>query len=362
MSRKTSIVPVAFAAAWLLAAAGGAAALTITRTYVGPGQVFPEFGGTAGGAPSNAVGGGNLIDVFNAAADWWELAIGDTHSVEVMFGWEPLGGSTLAVTTQYISPQPPLIGMTVFDNDTSSNYYLDALPRDNREYAAYAEHSADLGGGVVNTGREYTSPSGPAAGNVDLFSVVMHEIGHLLGLNGLWSGHSVRITSPLPYAGSRVPVTNDGHLNISTALMYPYISTDVRRVTSAVDILVGAEVAGFVDVDLSPAFPFVLYGDVSGDGFVGQGDLNIVLKEWGQHAPLSDPRADVTGDGFVGQGDLNAVLSYWGESAPPQGAGSVPAPEPGTLVLLLAGLLAIPTRRLLNTRGGRGLRYPCDGR
>jgi hypothetical protein len=53
----------------------------------------------------------------------------------------------------------------------------------------------------------------------------------------------------------------------------------------------------------------------SGDGFVGLGDLNALLSNWG---PCPDPPAECpwdlngTGDGFVGLGDLNALLSNWG--------------------------------------------------
>jgi hypothetical protein len=53
-------------------------------------------------------------------------------------------------------------------------------------------------------------------------------------------------------------------------------------------------------------------GDLNGDGFVGQADLDIVLGNWGQ-GPPSDGRADPSGDDFVGQADLDIVLSNWGQ-------------------------------------------------
>jgi hypothetical protein len=56
-----------------------------------------------------------------------------------------------------------------------------------------------------------------------------------------------------------------------------------------------------------------LPGDLNDDGFVGQGDLNIVLSQWGKGgAEITDPRADANHDNFVGQGDLNVVLAGWG--------------------------------------------------
>jgi hypothetical protein len=62
-------------------------------------------------------------------------------------------------------------------------------------------------------------------------------------------------------------------------------------------------------------------GDLNGDGFVGQADLDIVLGAWGTGGesgqPLSDPRADASGDGFVGQADLDIVLGTWGQGTRP---------------------------------------------
>jgi hypothetical protein len=63
-------------------------------------------------------------------------------------------------------------------------------------------------------------------------------------------------------------------------------------------------------------------GDLSGDGFVGQADLDIVLANWGCGGeggePLLDARADASGDGFVGQADLDIVLAHWGQGTLPQ--------------------------------------------
>ena len=82
-------------------------------------------------------------------------------------------------------------------------------------------------------------------------------------------------------------------------------------------------------------------GDLNGDGFVGQADLDIVLGAWGQTVPPADPRADPSGDDFVGQGDLDTVLGDWGKGTPPP----APVPEPATVVLLGLGALALARRR-----------------
>jgi len=78
--------------------------------------------------------------------------------------------------------------------------------------------------------------------------------------------------------------------------------------------------AAAVTATYSVVVPLLL-GDLNGDGFVGQDDLNIVLSQWGKgappHEPIADPRADANHDNFVGQGDLNIVLADWGKGSRP---------------------------------------------
>ncbi len=62
--------------------------------------------------------------------------------------------------------------------------------------------------------------------------------------------------------------------------------------------------------------PPVVVGDVTGDGFVGIEDLNLVLSNWNTDGS-ADTRSDPTGDGFVGIEDLNLVLGNWNVGTPP---------------------------------------------
>ncbi|MCX7422813.1 MAG: matrixin family metalloprotease [Planctomycetia bacterium] len=56
------------------------------------------------------------------------------------------------------------------DNANGHDWFVDGTPRDNREFARRG------------VGMELTAlPNGPAAGHMDLLTVVMHEMGHLLG-------------------------------------------------------------------------------------------------------------------------------------------------------------------------------------
>ncbi|MEZ6191610.1 MAG: hypothetical protein R3C45_10015 [Phycisphaerales bacterium] len=87
-----------------------------------------------------------------------------------------------------------------------------------------------------------------------------------------------------------------------------------------------------------------LVGDLNGDGFVGIGDLNIVLGNWNQNVtPGSLPDGDPSGDGFVGITDLNTVLGNWNAGTPPV----VSVPEPAAIALLTVGGLTMIRQRFV---------------
>ena len=119
--------------------------------------------------------------------------------------------------------------------------------------------------------------------------------------------------------------------------------------TNAVATLMFASPNGFafLATDENPFFPpptltvevGSLGGDLDGNGFVGQSDLDIALGNWGQTVPPADPQADPDGDNFVGQNDLDAVLGVWGQTTPPS------VPEPATVGMLALGGLALLRRK-----------------
>ncbi len=92
--------------------------------------------------------------------------------------------------------------------------------------------------------------------------------------------------------------------------------------------------------------PPQLDGDLDGDGFVGIGDLNIVLANWNQTVTPGDlTSGDTTGDGFVGIDDLNQILGNWNVGTPPGKPDSATnIPEPGTAMLIALGVTAIMRR------------------
>ena len=221
---------------------------------------------TGGDAPADMVGGGNLQDIFNAAAIYWERAFsapGDHWAVTVQYGWAPLMGvnGEHFLLGQGGTPNRETLGQIYLDNSGNTHFFADPTPFDNSEYQTFNAYSNDLGGGTINTGRVYAATSGPAAGNVDLLTIVEHEIGHALGIffeNLAYQqqvpGNTLEITSPLPYAGTTMFMFA-GHLDMSqlpSALMSNIQPPGRRILISAADILAEAQISQFFNPNLDP--------------------------------------------------------------------------------------------------------------
>ena len=91
----------------------------------------------------------------------------------------------------------------------------------------------------------------------------------------------------------------------------------------------------------------LLLGDANRDGRVDINDLTIVLANYNQTGKTW-VQGEFTGSGTVDINDLTIVLANYNTSVAASAAGISAVPEPGTLLLLaagLAGLLACAWRK-----------------
>jgi large exoprotein involved in heme utilization and adhesion len=254
-----ALAPIVF-----LLAAAPAQAITINAIYRASGESLGTFG-TAAAQPGNAVGGGNLTVAVDAAVAYWESAFADPFTLTIEYGWFPRDGGTTGthrLVSEGGTPHRETAGTIAIDSDGSTIWFADPTPDDSSEFATFTEFTSDLGGGSMNVGREFTGASGPAVRH-DLFSTVLHEIGHALGLSSANNAYvaeggdgDVDITAPLPFAGGSLPLNaGDAHLNLAHALLRSSRPSGVRRYASEADILALAQISQFTQVNLTPVVP-----------------------------------------------------------------------------------------------------------
>ena len=233
-------------------------ALIINRTFAG------------GSAHASSTGAGNLQGVFNAAADWWEAAILDTHTLNLTYQW---GGIT-ALGSHSLNGQSggrETAGTITIDNDGSTAWWMDDTPFDASEFATFTEYTGNLGGGVMNTGRVYSGGMGDAGSNFDLFNTVIHEIGHALGMSS--ANNSFQAEARQPMGGdSDIDVTIAGYVGTTLAVratsahylstggtaqasLGRFVSMGSRHMLSCVDIVGNAQISGFTNINCNPANP-----------------------------------------------------------------------------------------------------------
>ncbi len=141
----------------------------------------------------------------------------------------------------------------------------------------------------------------------------------------------------------------------------------IARITLSEDaqgqITVDASTGSFDDLrqDVFPIVNGVIAhldpGDFNGNGNVEQGDLDLVLQNWGQDHPSGTPPGwskFQPHDGRASQNELDAVLQNWGVGAAPDFTGTA-VPEPGVGVAGLIFLAAVRRRRHGRVTGSAAL-------
>ncbi len=196
----------------LAATAGPALAIDIIPLFNGGSNVPPINNQDATGA--------NLTALFNYAESYYEDIFEDVgHTLTINFWWEdldPIATNRLgqhdlqsqsgAVVCGFLSSPSPLCRETVgnirIDNDRT--WFFDSTPGDDSEFnmqqtlwrdlptgsaaGSQGDLFNDFGANIPETfevGFGGPATGGGAVGNVDLLSVILHEVGHALGMSFL---------------------------------------------------------------------------------------------------------------------------------------------------------------------------------
>jgi len=228
-----------------------------------------------------------------------------------------------------------------------------------------AEAEADFGAGLSNSGDLIlidAITTGTITNNGDL-TVVNNSV---LSALTLGSGGDVAFGIETA-AGTADSLTVTGNAVIAGALSVSADGAATFTLGDEYNLITAASVTGTFDTTSLPTLTGglgfdVLYeatrvalavialnsltGDYNADGFVSQGDLDLVLLNWGDTtAPAGFDENALAGggpfDNLISQNELDGVLLNWGNGTPPVAA----IPEPTSALLILTPLLAASRRR-----------------
>jgi hypothetical protein len=214
--------------------------------------------------------GTSLQFITNAASVLWSGYLPDDRNFEFDLSWDNLDDNTLGeYQPGFLFVNTNIVLDTTDSNGNPRNWFFDPTPLDHSEFAL----SQSLFGNLTNSqqsdwfngsppdqlevgfGGAANSGSGVNANDFDLFTVVLHEIGHFLGINFTGGGDTDYDFDPdtiggVAVAAEEAPGSNQGHLLARPALMFPAVGPATRVLPSASDILALHDESSFSDYDV----------------------------------------------------------------------------------------------------------------
>jgi hypothetical protein len=227
---------------------------------------------------------------------------------------------------------------------------------------------ADWGGTIsfdTNTTWHYDYTTAPLNGQVDFYSVALHELGHTLGLGDSdeWNALVDDSNPSLPkfvgpnaesVYGQPVPIysvdlahwaddtmsTIYGTTTSQEAVMSPFITVGTRKKVTTLDA------AALKDIGWSVAAPPTLAGDYNGNGTVDAADYTVWRDTLGSTTDLR-ANGDNTGAsaGKIDAADYIAWKNNFGRALGGNGSAAA-VPEPMSMPLLMFGVVVAAVSKL----------------
>ena len=289
-----------------------------------------QFDDVQSEAPTFDPDGTSLQSMFAFAESFYEDVFEDegaNTTVTINYWYEDLTGllGLHNVVAQGGTPNRETgatiqINTKVGSGGAEQNYFFDPTPEDNGEFdmqpalfhdLVSADQTSFFTGSVplvFEVGFIGTANPGPAQGVTDMLTLVLHELGHALGMSASNDATIIETTDgdydvdPLFVGGATMGVRyssdrNIAHLADNHAALFPAIPNNARHLPSATDLLSMASGHGYIEVDL-PRKNF----------------LASASNHWEPARWTGNRNPDIDDDAFVRSPDVDPIVQLMGPS------------------------------------------------